>query len=82
MEQKGLSNFVRRSPKEHSCIIISKSIHWLKKRNCLKVFLFLALVAILFDRAEWLEQFGTGSPKGKICKIISKTASCFEGEVC
>ena len=28
----GLSNFCRQSPKEHSCIIISKSMHWLRRR--------------------------------------------------
>ena len=56
-EQNGLSNFDGQSPKEHSCIIISKSIHWLRRRSHLKVFLFLALVAILFNGAECLEQF-------------------------
>ena len=44
------SIFFRQSHKEHSCIIISKSIHWLR-RSHLKVFLFLALAAILFDGA-------------------------------
>ena len=58
-EQKGLSNFGRQSPKEHSCTIISKSMHWLRsrRRSRLKVFLFLALVAILFHEAEPFEQF-------------------------
>ena len=37
---EGLSNFCRQSPKEHSCIIISKSMHWLRRRSHLKVFLF------------------------------------------
>ena len=52
-----LSNFGRGSSKEHSCEIISKSIHWFRRRNRLKVFLFLALVAILFNEAERFEQF-------------------------
>ena len=39
-EQYGLSNFCRQSPKEHSCIIISKSMHWLRRRSHLKVNLF------------------------------------------
>ena len=43
-----MSNFGGQSPKEHSCIIISKSMHWLRRRSHLKVFLFLALGAILF----------------------------------
>ena len=37
---------------EHFCEIVLKSSHRSKKRCCLKVFLFLALVAILFSRAE------------------------------
>ena len=52
-----MSNFGRHSPKEHSCIIISKSMHWLRRRSRLKVFLFLALAAILFNGAEQFEQF-------------------------
>ena len=56
-ERKGSSNFGGQSPKEHSCIIISKSIHRLRRRSHLKVFLFLALVAILFNGAERFEQF-------------------------
>ena len=38
MEQDGLSNFGRQSPKEHSCVIISKSMHWLRRRSPFKVF--------------------------------------------
>ena len=48
--------FGRGSPKKHSCIIISKSIHWLKRRSGLKLFLVLALAAILFNGAEPFEQ--------------------------
>ena len=39
-EQNSLSNFCRQSLKEHSCIIISKSMHWLRWRSHLKVFYF------------------------------------------
>ena len=52
-----MSNFGGQSSKEHSCIIISKSMHWLRRRSHLKVFLFLALAAILFNGADWFEQF-------------------------
>ena len=45
------SNFGRGSPKEHFCEIILKSGHWLRRCRC-KVFLFLALVAILFMGEE------------------------------
>ena len=56
-EQNSSSNFGGQSLKEHSCIIISKSMHWLRRRSHLKVFLFLALGAILFNGAEGFEQF-------------------------
>ena len=58
---------------KHSCIIISKSIFWFRRRSRLKVFLFLALAAILFNGAERFEQFGTQSPKEHSCIIISKS---------
>ena len=57
MERNGLSNFGGQSPKEHSCIIITKSMNWLRRRSRLKVFLFLALATILFNGAEGFEQF-------------------------
>ena len=56
-ERNGLSNFGRRLPNEPSCKIISKSMHWLRRRSHLKVFLFLALAAILFIGEERFEQF-------------------------
>ena len=54
-ERNRLSNFNGLSPKEHSCIIISKSMNWFRRRKYLKVFLFLALAAILFNGAERFE---------------------------
>ena len=57
MERNGLSNFGGQSPKVHSCIIISNSMHWLRRRSRLKVFVFLALAAILFNGGERFEQF-------------------------
>ena len=51
VERKGFSNFGRGPPKEHFCKINLKSVHW--SRRChLKVFLFLALTAILFSGAK------------------------------
>ena len=56
MEQNHFSNFGRGSPKEHFCEIILKLDHWPRRRCRLKVFFFffffLALLAILFSRAE------------------------------
>ena len=34
--------FGRQSPKEQSCIVILKSMHWLRRRSCLKVFSFFS----------------------------------------
>ena len=52
-----MSNFGRGSSKEPFCKIIPKSMHWLRRRSSLKVFVFLALAAILFNGAEWFEPF-------------------------
>ena len=51
-ERNHFSNFSRGSFKEHFCEIILKSAHWPERRCRLKVFLFLALTAILFSGAE------------------------------
>ena len=37
-EQNGLSNFGRGFPKEHSCEMTVKSVHWFSSRSCLKFF--------------------------------------------
>ena len=52
MEPKEFSNYGRGSPEEHFCEIILKLVHWSRRRYHLKVFLFLALAAILFSGAE------------------------------
>ena len=59
MERNGLSNFGRQSPKEHSCEIISKSVHRFSslEKKLLSIFLFIALAAILFNVAEFFEKF-------------------------
>ena len=56
-EQNHFSNFGTWSPKEHLCEIILKLGHWPRRRCRLKVFLFLALVAILFSKLEPIKQF-------------------------
>ena len=73
MERNGLSNFGRGLPKKPSCKIISKSVNWLRRRNHLKVFLFLALAAILFKKRNGLSNFGRQSPKEHSYEIISKS---------
>ena len=57
MELNGLRNLGRGSPKEPYCKIISKLMYWLKRRSRLKVFLFLAMAAIVFNGAERSELF-------------------------
>ena len=51
------SNFGQGEYEEHICEIVLKSSHWPRRRCRLKVFLFLALVAILFSRDEPFKQF-------------------------
>ena len=46
-----------RSPEYHWNHIISKSVHRFSRRSRLKLFLFIAMAAILFNRAERFEQF-------------------------
>ena len=73
MAQNSLSNFSRELPKEPSCEIISKSVHRFSRRSGLKHFLFIALVAILFEGAKPFQQFGRGLAKEHFCEIISKS---------
>ena len=46
-----------RSPEYHWNQIISKSVHQFSRLSRLKFFLFIALAAILFNRAKQFEQF-------------------------
>ena len=48
----GFSNFDNGSLKKHFCEIILKSVHWSMRKCHLNVFLFLALVTILFSEME------------------------------
>ena len=52
VEQNDFSNFSRGSPKEHFYEIIWKSGYWSKRRCHLKISLFLALEAILFQQSR------------------------------
>ena len=38
MKQNGLSNFGMGSPKEPSCEIVLKAVHWLSRRSGFKLF--------------------------------------------
>ena len=57
MERYCYSNFSRGSTKENFCEYILKSGYWSRRSCSLKVFLVLALAAILFRVAEGFEQF-------------------------
>ena len=58
MAQNSLNNFSRELPKELSCEIILKYVHQFRQKKLFKVFfLFIALVAILFNGVEPFEQF-------------------------
>ena len=62
-----------RSPEYHWNQIISKSLHWFSRRSPLKLFLFIALAAILSTERHSLCNFGGQSPKEHSCIIISKS---------
>ena len=55
------TNLCRQSHKEHSCIIISKFMNWLRRSSHLKVFLLSALAAILFNGTEQFQQVTQGT---------------------
>ena len=55
--QWSFSNFGRETLNEYFCEIILKSVHWSWRRCHLKMFLFLALVAILFSGADRFSHF-------------------------
>ena len=57
MAQNSLSNFSRELPMEPSCKIISKSATDLAEEVVKSIFLFIALVAILYNGAKPFEQF-------------------------
>ena len=74
MAQNILRNFGRELPKEPSLFQnLSTDLAEVIK----SLFLFIALVAILFDVGESFEQFGRGSPKKHSCIIISKSIFFF-----
>ena len=52
-------HFCRQSPKEHSCIIISKSMHWLRRKSFegFSSFSSGGHACILFNGADQFEQF-------------------------
>ena len=77
-----LSNFGRQPPTEHSCIIISKSMYWLRRRSRFKVFLFLALAPSCSTERNGLSNFGRQSPKKHSCEIISKSVHRFSRRSC
>ena len=57
MERNGLSNFGRQSPKEHFCENFQNLSTDLAEEVVKSIFLFIALAAILFNEAEFFEQF-------------------------
>ena len=57
MERNRLSKFGRQSPKEHSFSFFQNLSTNLAEEAVKSIFLFLALEAILFNVAEFFEQF-------------------------
>ena len=56
-QNKRAMTALSRSPEYHWNQIIPKSVHRFSRRSRLKLYLFIALGAILFNRAERFEQF-------------------------
>ena len=67
----------RRHHEERFCQIILNLDEWFRKRWRLKIFLFRALVAILFSGAEALEQFGSGYHEEQFCESILNLGQWF-----
>ena len=57
MERNGLSNFGRQSPKKHSVKLFQNLSTDVAEEVVKSIFLFIALAAILFNVAEFFEQF-------------------------
>ena len=58
---------------EHFCKIILKSDHRPRRRCCLKVFLFLALVAFCSEEQNHFSNFGKRALEEHFCEIILKS---------
>ena len=80
-ERNGLSNFCRQSPKKHSCIIISKSMHYLRRRSHLKVFYFQLWWPSCSMAQNSLSNFSRELPKEPSCEIIPKSTTDLAEEV-
>ena len=82
MAQNSLSNFSRELPQKPSCEIISKSATDLTEEVVKCIFLFIALVAILFKEQNHLSNFGRRLAKEYFCKIISKSVQQYSRRSC
>ena len=74
MERNCLSNFGRGLSIEHCCEIILKSVHWFRRRSCLKLIFYLKPWRPFCSmETNGLSNFGRGSPKEHASVIISKS---------
>ena len=81
----GLNNLGRRSPKEHFCKIIWKSVQWFLTRRFFLSFLYRYIGKIspaprrpcFLTNPNGLNNLGRGSPKEHFCKIIWKSVQWF-----
>ena len=81
-EAERSEQFWYKSFKKYFCEIISESIHRLSSRIRLKVFLYLALMTILFNGENDLRNFHGGSPKEHSCETMSNSIHWFMKRSC
>ena len=79
MARNSLSNFSREFPKESSCEIISKSVHRISRRSCLKLFSIYSPGGHLVTRSGIVLAIlvEAGSSKKHSCIIILKSIFSF-----
>ena len=85
-DQNFVTNFLKGSPKEHSCETISKSDKQFQRRrflkNCLKNSISLPWKPELLMESNSVNNFWRGSPKEHSCQVWSKLAQWFGRRRC
>ena len=85
-DQNFANNFWKRSPKEHSCEIISKSDQWFLRRrffkNCLKNSILLPWQPEFLMESNSVNIFWRGPPKEHSYQVWSKLAQGFGRRRC
>ena len=85
-DQNFANNFLKGSPKEHFCEIISKSDQWFQRRrflkNCLKNSISLPWQPQFLMESNSVDNFRRGPPKEHSCQVWSKLSLRFGRRRC